>query len=83
MTLLKNRQDNTAIADKLFNEKATWQHKLEWAVITGQNIPPRQPIQTPQEMRAKPFYLTAQASTGGQTDRLIPVYPPNFVVGVK
>ena len=32
-------------------------------------------------MRAKPFYLTMHASTDGQTDRVIPVYPPNFVAG--
>ena len=42
------------------------------AVLTVQNsenTPPRQQIQTPQLMRAKPFYLTARASTDGQTDR--------------
>ena len=37
-------------------------------------------------MRAKPFYLTMCASTDRQVDRqrdrVIPVYPPNIVVGV-
>ena len=47
------------------------QQKLEnGAVLTGQNNPPppRQPIRAPQVMRAKPFFLTARASTDGQTN---------------
>ena len=34
--------------------------KLEWGCPNGTKYPPRQPIQTPQVMRAKPFYLTAR-----------------------
>ena len=68
------------------------QKKLEWGCPNGTKYPPRQPIQTPQVMCLKPFYLTAQfyltacvyRQTDGRTDRVIPVYPPppNFVVGV-
>ena len=61
--------------------------KLEWGCPNGTKYPPRQPIQTPQVMRLKSFYLTARlnltarASTDGRTDRVIPVYPPNFFAG--
>ena len=58
--------------------------KLEWGCPNGTKYPPWQPIQTPQVMCLKPFYLTAQfyltarvyRQTDGQTDRVIPVYPP-------
>ena len=32
-------------------------------------------------VRLEPFYLTARLQTDRQTDRVIPVYPPNFVAG--
>ena len=32
-------------------------------------------------MRMKSFYLTMHLQTDRQTDRVIPVYPPNFVAG--
>ena len=49
--------------------------KLEWGCPNGTKYPPRQPIQTPQVMRLKSFYLTAhfyltaQSSTDRRTDR--------------
>ena len=67
--------------------------KLEWGCPNGTKSPPRQPIQTPQVMRLKSFYLTGRFTnrarvyrqTNGRTDRVIPVYtkctPPNFVAG--
>ena len=59
--------------------------KLEWGCPNGTKYPPRQPIQTPQVMSLKPFYLTAwfylTARVYRQTDRVIPVYPPYFVAG--
>ena len=62
------------------------QNQLEWGCPNGTKYPPRQPIQTPQVMRLKSFYLTARLyltarastdrRTDRQTDRVIPVYPP-------
>ena len=45
------------------------------AVLTGQNTPRGKQFLTAR------FYLTVRASTGGQTDRVIPVYPPLTLLG--
>ena len=50
------------------------QIEQEWGCQNGTKYPPRQPIQTPQVMRLKSFYLTtgfyltARASTDRRTD---------------
>ena len=53
------------------------QTELEWGCPNGTKYPPRQPIQTPQVMRLKLFYLTERTrlQTDRRTDRVIPVYP--------
>ena len=45
--------------------------KLQLDCPNGTQYPPRQPMQTPQVMRTKTFYLTARASTDGQGDSSI------------
>ena len=48
--------------------------KIEWGCRNGTKYPTWQPIQTPQVMRAKPFYLNAcvRLQTNGQGDSSIP-----------
>ena len=55
--------------------------KLEWGCPNGTKYPPRQPIQTPQVVSETILPNRARLQTDGQTDRVIPVYPPNFVAG--
>ena len=50
------------------------QIKLEWGCPNGTKYPPRQPIPN----RA---ILPNRARAYRRTDRVIPVYPPNFVAG--
>ena len=57
-----------------------FQTKLEWGCPIGTKYPPRQPIPNcailPNRAR-----LQTDGRTDGWTDRVIPVYPPNFVAG--
>ena len=46
-----------------------YQKQLEWGCPNGTKYPPRQPIQIPQVMRLKAFYLTTRVSTDRRTDR--------------
>ena len=70
--------------------KLRFSDKLEWGCPNGTKYPPRQPIQTPQVMCLKPFYLTARfyliAGVYRQTDGRTGWFqytPPNFVAGGK
>ena len=66
----------------------SWQNQtsVEWGCPNGTKYPPRQPIQTPQVMCLKPFYLTAGVAqciyrrTDGRTERF-QYTPLNFVAG--
>ena len=58
------------ITHKLNIDTYKTQFELEWGCPNETKYPPRQPIQTPQVMCTKPFYLTACTSTDGQTERL-------------
>ena len=55
---------------------STRREKLECGSSNGTKYPQRQPIQTPQVMCAKPFYLTVHTftdrGTDGQGDSSIP-----------
>ena len=52
---------------KLIKIDKGWQKQLEFGCPNWTKYPPRPPIQTPQLMHAKPFYLTARVYR--QTDR--------------